>query len=121
MALAEDELVYHYTTFESFLSIVRSKSLWASDLEAVNDPAELYYARGLLQRILSIHSEKSTAVANALQQSLGVDYIPSRMRFAGESQAQYRRFADGAVHYLQQYSAESHWQSVIGHVFGMSF
>ena len=34
---------------------------------------------------------------------------------------QYQRFAEGAVEYLQGYSAESHWNLALGHVFGVSF
>jgi Protein of unknown function (DUF2971) len=116
-----DELVYHYTSFESFLDIVKSRLLWASDLEAVNDPAELYNARWLLHSILSVHGERSVAVGEALRQAFGLEYLPSRLNFVGEAQLQYRRFATGSVHYLEQYPAESHWGSVIGHVFGVSF
>lgn len=36
-------------------------------------------------------------------------------------EGEYQRFAEGAVDYLQRYTADSQWESAIGHVFGVSF
>lgn len=111
MTFLEDDLVYHYTNCESFLSIVKSNSLWASDLEALNDPAELYTARGLLHNIFAVYREPSGFVASAIQQAIGLEYLPPRWKFAGQSELQLQRFAQGAVDYLLRHSAESHWDS----------
>jgi hypothetical protein len=71
-----------------------------ADLEAVNDPAELYTARGLLHDILSVYSECTGFVATAIQQAIGLEYLPPRSHFPGESRLQYQRFAEGAVDHL---------------------
>ncbi len=121
MTVLDDELVYHYTDWEAFFSIVKSKCLWASDLEALNDPAELYTARGLLHNILSVSSYRDDSHASAIQQVLGLTYLRPRWEFARESRAEFRRFAEGATDYLLKTSADLHWSSLIGHVFGVSF
>ncbi len=116
----EDKLVYHYTIFEAFLSIVRSNSLWASDLEALNDPSELSNARQSLYALVVLR-QRNSLMALALRRERGMMRLPSLRQFAGESQEQYRHFAELAADYLSGFSADSHWDSAIGHVFGISF
>ena len=41
--------LYHYTTFTGLLGIVRSRSLWASDVRYMNDSAELRHTADLIQ------------------------------------------------------------------------
>lgn len=117
----DDELIYHYTTFESFLSIIEKNCIWASDLEAVNDPAELWNARQLLHNVLQVHAERSATIGYAIQRACGIAYLPGRREVAGALQSQYQRFAEGAVNYLRNYSADAHWGAAIGRVFGVSF
>jgi hypothetical protein len=117
----DEDLIYHYTTFESFLSIIKNNCVWASDLEAVNDPAELWNARQLLHSVLQVHAESSATTGYAIQRACGIAYLPGRREVAGALQHQYRRFAEGAANYLERYSADSHWAVAIGHVFGVSF
>src|SRR3954470_24229895 len=38
-------LIYHYTSPDSLVKIVEGNCFWASDLNAVNDPAELIHVR----------------------------------------------------------------------------
>lgn len=121
MRFLHDELVYHYTDCESCLSIIKSGSLWASDLEAVNDPAELYTARGLLHDILSVYSERTALFADAIQRAIGLEHLPPRREFPGELRSQCQRFAEAGIQYLQGYSADSRWGAALGHVFGVSF
>ena len=40
--------LYHYTTFTGLLGIVRSRSLWASDVRYMNDSAELRHTADLI-------------------------------------------------------------------------
>ena len=120
MTSFDDDLVYHYTDCESFLSIINNGSLWASDLEALNDPAELNSARGLLNNILSVYSQRGLE-ASAVQQAIGLECLPPLGQFAGESRSEYRRFAQGGIEYLRGYSADFSWGAALGHVFGVSF
>jgi Protein of unknown function (DUF2971). len=49
---ARQKLLYHYTTAESLLGIVQSRSLWATDIRFLNDTAEFSFARDVLLREL---------------------------------------------------------------------
>lgn len=40
----EDEYVWHYTKLEAFLSIVKNKELWLSNLKYTNDPLECEFS-----------------------------------------------------------------------------
>jgi len=42
-------VLYHYTTFTGLLGIVKSKSLWASDIRYMNDSAELRHTADLIR------------------------------------------------------------------------
>lgn len=43
------ETLYHYTTFNGLLGIVRSHTLWASDVRYMNDSAELTHTADLIR------------------------------------------------------------------------
>lgn len=43
------ERLYHYTSFNSLLGIVKSRSLWASDIRYMNDSAELKHTADLIR------------------------------------------------------------------------
>ena len=43
------ERLYHYTTFSGLLGIVRSSTLWASDIRYMNDSAELKHTLDLIR------------------------------------------------------------------------
>jgi hypothetical protein len=92
MTVFDDELVYHYTDFESFLNVVNSESLWASDLDAVNDPAELHSAIGLLRDIFAVYGARLGLEGSAIQQLRGLKYLPPLREFARESQSECQRF-----------------------------
>jgi hypothetical protein len=47
-----NETVYHYTNLPAFLSIVRSKSMWATELRFMNDPDELTYSEELIGSVI---------------------------------------------------------------------
>ncbi len=44
---AEPELLYHYTTLDGFLGIIRNSELWATDIRYLNDTSEYRMAPGL--------------------------------------------------------------------------
>jgi len=45
------EPIFQYTSFEGFKGILRSKSLWLSDLRSLNDPRELVLGLGKVRNI----------------------------------------------------------------------
>ncbi|HEV7242721.1 MAG TPA: DUF2971 domain-containing protein [Thermoanaerobaculia bacterium] len=47
-----DGPLYHYTTADALLNILRARSLWATNLLFTNDPTELSYAESLITRAL---------------------------------------------------------------------
>ena len=47
-----NETVYHYTNLPAFLSIVRSKTMWATELRFMNDPDELTYSEELIGSVI---------------------------------------------------------------------
>jgi hypothetical protein len=56
--------LYHYTTFSGLLGIVKSRTLWASDIRYMNDSAELRHTANLIaaearERIDSGHADPS--------------------------------------------------------------
>src|ERR1017187_3396179 len=52
---AAPENLYHYTNAIGLQGIVKSKSLWASDLHFLNDRSELIYGHNLIRNYLLSH------------------------------------------------------------------
>lgn len=50
--IPEDTIIYHYTSPEGILGITESNSLWATDINYLNDSSELRYIYGLVERIV---------------------------------------------------------------------
>jgi hypothetical protein len=44
------KVLYHYTTAQGLIGILKSNTLWASDLQYLNDFSELRYAENLIER-----------------------------------------------------------------------
>ena len=108
-------LVYHYTSSEGALGILQNRSLWFTDCEFLNDPAELAYCYELYNqawvevcRELGIPEErivhKITEYANPYEckaevgDELGFD-VPARYyalstSFAADSMAMWSNYAD---------------------------
>jgi hypothetical protein len=53
-----DRILYHYSSLDGLLGIVRSKSLWASNIYYFNDASEITYASDILKKVIS-DSKKS--------------------------------------------------------------
>jgi hypothetical protein len=51
-------VLYHYTTTNSFASIIKTGKLWFSDLESTNDPRELHFGYDLIAKTISEYSRK---------------------------------------------------------------
>lgn len=48
-----DDLVYHYCSLEAFLNIVRTRSLWLTNIFFMNDKEEHYWLRGVVKDVLN--------------------------------------------------------------------
>lgn len=60
--------LYHYTSLQGLLSIVRCKFLWASDIRYVNDAQELRHFGSLVDTAILRRLERGPSTANILQQ-----------------------------------------------------
>ena len=49
--MSVDMLIYHYTTVDTFLKILDSKTIWASDLSKMNDPQEFTIGIELIKKL----------------------------------------------------------------------
>lgn len=49
------DLLYHYTSLDGLLGIVKSKTIYATDVGFVNDSSELTYAKALIQDHVKAH------------------------------------------------------------------
>ena len=54
----KDEYVWHYTKLEAFLSIIKNKELWLSNLKYTNDPLEGEFSYDEFNRILALLAKK---------------------------------------------------------------
>jgi hypothetical protein len=48
-----EKILYHYTSLKGLLEIIKSKSIWASNILYLNDASELNYCKELLNKILN--------------------------------------------------------------------
>lgn len=71
------KLLYHYTSLQGLLSIVRCKSLWASDIRYVNDAQELQHFGALVNTAILTRLEGGSPHAIILQQLR--NWLPSRL------------------------------------------
>ncbi|OOF25717.1 DUF2971 domain-containing protein [Salinivibrio sp. IB872] len=52
-----NELIYHYTSADTFLSIVKGKSLWATDASKLNDPNEYTLGISILKEAITDYNK----------------------------------------------------------------
>jgi len=45
--MKEPDIIFHYTSLEGLLGIIKSKSIWATNVFYLNDASELNYSRKL--------------------------------------------------------------------------
>lgn len=62
--------LYHYTTADGIMGIIKSNSLWATNIDFLNDPNELNYGINLCNEILSEISEIHETFKISLQMFL---------------------------------------------------
>jgi len=71
------ERLYHYTSFTGFLGIVKSRTLWASDIRYMNDSAELKHAADLIRTEINSRIAAGHAKPDLLNQFL--DWVTHRI------------------------------------------
>ncbi len=52
MESQDDTYLYHYTTVDAFINIIKNQKLWASNILYLNDSAEFHLAITLARRLL---------------------------------------------------------------------
>jgi hypothetical protein len=62
--------VYHYTSAQGLIGIIKSKSLWASSMQYSNDRTELKHAVSLIRGLLDIHLKMERGPWNDLYGAL---------------------------------------------------
>jgi Protein of unknown function (DUF2971) len=87
-ARTSKDLLYHYTSLDAFIRIVENNQLWASDLNVVNDPAELTHVR---ERLFELCTNASQGLSPLSLGNPGVS-----------------RFASSVLSYLQR-TTHPHW------------
>ena len=60
--------LYHYTSFNGLLGIVKEKALWASDIRYLNDAAEMKHTSNLLRDEISKQLESGQGNSKLLSQ-----------------------------------------------------
>jgi hypothetical protein len=70
-------LLYHYTTLNGLLGIVRSRTLWASDIRYMNDSAELKHTADLIRQEVQDRIAQGRGKADLLGQF--TDWISHRI------------------------------------------
>lgn len=53
--IEEGTTVFHYTNIHGFMGIIKSKSIWATNIKYLNDASEVSYARSVINQVLDKH------------------------------------------------------------------
>lgn len=77
--------LYHYTTPAAAMAIIRSQTIWATNVRSMNDTSELTYAENLISEIVESEALKLTGVSQRWPASLKV-YCAARFRIRPASQ-----------------------------------
>lgn len=92
--IPEDQVLYHYTNFSAFESIIETGQLWASHYTSMNDRTEIDRALTILYLIMRLREDQQ-AVWEAIKSELKKDleiYIVSLSR-SGNALSQWTRYA----------------------------
>jgi hypothetical protein len=69
MTQQDDLYLYHYTTLDAFISIVKTQEIWASNIFYLNDSAEYHWSVDLARELLEALTREETDEAR--KQTLG--------------------------------------------------
>lgn len=82
--LPDGSLLWHYTSTEGFVGIIKNQSIWASDIRYMNDPTEVRHTFNSLYNFLrgkalsGVQSRTMNVFGNILD---NISYIPVGMNF----------------------------------------
>ncbi len=63
-SVSEVDILYHYTSLETFYAIAENKEVWASDIKYMNDATEFQYGLELAEEVFrDLSSKGSIAVS----------------------------------------------------------
>ena len=119
--LSAGEDLYHYTTLDALLSILKNNCLWASDLESMNDPAELAHIFELGKRFCLGESISLNSTGSGIWKVLDLP-VQARSTPSDDNLAWgYQHFIAGIVQRFERPGTTDAWKSALGRVFGTSF
>ena len=82
----DDDLLYHYCSMESFVSILKHKQIWFGNLNSMNDPSEMFLKEYNFPRILlAEYSKKQFPFEqdfNGCKNNMQEYLLPSQMEHA---------------------------------------
>lgn len=98
MELFMDNIIYHYCSRAAFLGIVKSKSLWATDLLKMNDPHEVSQGKAIIEKLFSEYFPDSKLIDNRSLFDTSDDlFLSSSLSRNGDLLSQWRSYAvDGS-------------------------
>ncbi len=124
---APPNLMYHYTHASGLEGILRSGTLWLTDVFRLNDPGEIRYgvdaacahlrAEGGLQDASDIEKEFATTVCEKLQENVesSANYFVTSCSFERNHADQWRKYGDNGRGYALAFDAgmlERHFMEI---------
>ncbi len=114
---APPDLMYHYTDASGLEGILRSGTLWLTDVFRLNDPGEIRYgldaacahlaAEGGLQDASDIEKDFATTVCEKLQENVesSANYFVTSCSFERDHADQWRKYGDNGRGYALGFDA----------------
>jgi hypothetical protein len=99
------DILYHYTTAQGLLGILKKNTLWASNLSTMNDFSELKYAGNLMDKELMKVIEANSVLESQLEHSSFNDFLDIYAAYAvcfceeGDQLSQWRAYAGKGTGY----------------------
>ncbi len=124
---APPDLMYHYTDASGLEGILRSGTLWLTDVFRLNDPGEIRYgldaacahlaAQGRLQDASDIEKDFATTVCEKLQENVesSANYFVTSCSFERDHADQWRKYGDNGRGYALAFDTgtlERHFMEV---------
>lgn len=93
-----DNIIYHYCSRTAFLGIVKSKSLWATDLLKMNDPHEVSQGKVIIEELFTEYFPDSKLIENRSLFDASDDlFLSASLSRNGDLLSQWRSYAaDGS-------------------------
>ncbi len=93
-----DNIIYHYCSRTAFLGIVKSKSLWATDLLKMNDPHEVSQGKAIIEELFTEYFPDSKLIENrSLFDNSNDLFLSASLSRNGDLLSQWRSYAaDGS-------------------------